>query len=216
MNFKLLTDSEIFCGVSETEIRELLRTLGAYEKRFSKNEIIYHAGEKVSDLGIVLSGGVNITVNYYHGGSGIFGHIAPGQLFAEAYSLTPARELLCDAVADSETDVLFINSAALLAKCAAKDSLNQITLNLLRISSMKNINLSTRMIHISSRLIRERILSYLSEQAAINQSSSFTIPFSQSRLAEYLGVERSALSGELSKMRREGLIDYKKNSFRLL
>ena len=72
------------------------------------------------------------------------------------------------------------------------------------------------MIHISSRLIRERILSYLSEQAAINQSSSFTIPFSQSRLAEYLGVERSALSGELSKMRREGLIDYKKNSFRLL
>ena len=217
MNYKFLLKTNLFSEISESEIKSLLKCTGAFEKTYKKNDIIFHAGDSAKYMGLVVFGSVNIIVNYYWGGSNILGHVAAGQIFAEAYSLIAEKELLCDVTADEDTTVLFLNTEKLLTVCK-NGCPNHILLmqNLLKISARKNLSLSSRMMHTASKRIRDRLLSYLSEQALLTGSNRFSIPFSRQQLADYLGTERSALSGELSKMHRDGLIDYHKNSFTLL
>ena len=162
------------------------------------------------------SGSVNILVNFYWGGSHIFGHVAAGQLFAETYAAIPGKELLVDVVAAEKCEVLFLNLDKLLTTCQSGCSFhNRIIHNLIRISAGKNLALSERMMHTAPKSIRERLLSYLSEQAVEHGSAHFSIPFSRQQLADYLGVDRSALSNELSKMQRDGLLSFRKSEFTL-
>ena len=164
-----------------------------------------------------MSGSVNIVVNYYWGSSNIFNHIGQGEIFAETYATIPNKEMLCDVVAAEKTEVLFINVEKVLSVCENQCSfLNRLLRNLLKNSAQKNISLDTRMIQTASKFIRDRLLSYFSEQAILNGGNTFTVPFSRQQLADYLGVDRSAMSNELSKMKHDGLIDYQKNDFILI
>ena len=107
MNYLFLTKTAFFNGLSENEIKTILNCLGAYQKSFKESEIIYYSGDTVSDMGLVLSGSVNIVVNYYRGSSNIFGHIGQGEIFAETYATIPNKEMLCDVVAAEKTEVLY-------------------------------------------------------------------------------------------------------------
>lgn len=217
MELSFLTQTPLFQGVQESELKAMLPCLGARERFYQKDEIIYHAGQTASDAGMVLCGSVNIVVNFYWGGSHIFGHVEPGQLFAETYAAISEQPMLCDAVAAEDCEILFLNLEKLMTTCRNGCAFhNRIIKNLIRISAQNNLNLSARMMHTASKSIRERLVSYFSEQARKTGNSSFTIPFSRQQLAEYLGVDRSALSNELSKMQRDGLIRYHKNNFSLL
>ncbi len=209
-------NTPLFQGVDRRDVGSLLDCLGAHERKFKKDEIILRAGDAVSEIGLVKSGSVNIVVNFYWGTSHIFGHIGPGQIFAENYALIPGKELLCDVVASEPTEVLFLNVGRLTTTCGNGCAFHQsIVRNLLRISAQKNLNLSSRMMHTASKSLRGRLLSYLSEQATRCGSNHFTIPFDRQQLADYLAVDRSAMSGELSKMQKDGLISYHKNEFTL-
>lgn len=217
MNYLFLTKTAFFNGLSENEIKTILNCFGAYQKSFKKSEIIYYSGDTVSDMGLVLSGSVNIVVNYYWGSSNIFNHIGEGEIFAETYATIPNKEMLCDVVAAEKTEVLFINVEKVLSVCENQCSFhNRLLRNLLKNSAQKNISLATRMMHTASKFIRDRLLSYFSEQAILNGGNTFTVPFSRQQLADYLGVDRSAMSNELSKMKHDGLIDYQKNDFILI
>lgn len=214
MNYCFLSNTVLFHGLKEQEIKEMLSCLDAREKKYKKDEIIFRAGACVSVIGLVESGSVNIVVNFYWGNSHIFGHMGKGEIFAENYAALPGRELVCDVIAAEDTEVLFLNMGKLLTTCQNSCAYHhRLIHNLLCISAQKNLNLSTRMMHIAPKSIRERLLSYFSEQAMENGSSRFTIPFSRQQLADYLGVDRSAMSNELSKMQRDGLISYRKNEF---
>ena len=216
MNNFFLSNTPLFHGVKENEIDRLLSCLGAREKSYKKNEIIFRAGSIVHEIGLVESGSVNIVVNFYWGNSNIFGHVAEGMIFAENYAAIPGRELICDVVAAESCEILFLDLNKLLTTCSNGCIFHQRLIhNLLRISAMKNLNLSTRMMHTAPKSMREKLLSYLSEQAMINGNSHFFIPFDRQQLADYLGVDRSALSSELSKMKKDGLISFKKNEFTL-
>lgn len=215
MDYLSLSKTALFKDIPENKISSVISYLEAYEKEFKKSEIIYNAGDKITDMGLVISGGINIVVNYYWGSSNIFGHISPGEIFAETYAVIQQKELLCDVVAAENSTVLFMSVSKLFS--SHRDSMQSLLIrNLLTISAQKNINLSSRMMHTASKFIRERLRSYFSEQAIISECNRFTIPFSRQELADYLGVERSALSNELSKMKRDGLIDFHKNSFILI
>lgn len=217
MDYNFLSKTDIFDGITAGEIKLLIKDINAFEKIYEKDDIILHAGNPCECMGLVISGSVNIIANYYWGGSNIFGHITAGRIFAEAYSLFSENELLCDVSAAEEASVLFMNTKKILAVCKTVCPSHILLMqNLLKISARKNLSLSSRMMHTASKRIRDRLLSYLSEQAFLSGSNKFTIPFSRQQLADYLGTERSALSGELSKMRRDGLIDYHKNAFILL
>lgn len=216
MNYFFLSNTNLFRGVKEDEISQMLACLGAKEKTYRKNETIYCAGNTVQEIGLVESGSVNIIVNFYWGSSHIFGHIEKGNIFAENYASIPGKELICDVVAAEESEILFLDIARLLTTCQKSCHFHQKLIhNLLRISALKSLDLSSRMMHTAPKAMRGRILSYLSEQAMVNGSTHFTIPFNRQQLADYLGVDRSAMSNELSKMQKDGLITFKKNKFAL-
>lgn len=165
---------------------------------------------------MVVNGGVNIFVASYWGQGQIFGHVKPGEIFAENYAAIPGKELLCDVIAQQDSEILFFDFSSLVKTCQkACPYHNELILNLIRIAARKNLLFSNRMIHTSSKSLRGRISSYLSEQATINNSNLFSIPFNRQELADYLNVDRSALSNELSKMQSEGLLEFYKNSFKL-
>ena len=216
MDYFFLSHTPLFHGINENEIGELLSCLGAKEKSYQKNETIFRAGSTVHEIGLVESGSVNIVVNFYHGNSNIFGHVEKGMIFAENYAAIPGKELICNVVSAENSEILFLDLSKLLTTCQNGCIFHQRLIhNLLRISAQKSLNLSTRMMHIAPKSMRDRLLSYLSEQSLINGNSHFTIPFDRQQLADYLGVDRSALSNELSKMQKDGLISFKKNEFTL-
>lgn len=216
MNYFFLSNTALFHGIREEELQEMLLCINTHERKYQKNEIILRAGDTVSEIGLIESGSVNIFVNFYWGNSHIFGHIGKGDVFAQNFAAIPGRELNCDVVAAEDTEVLFIDVHRLLSTCQNNCSHHRRLIhNLIRISAEKSLSLSNRMMHIAPKSIRERLLSYFSEQAKENRSPRFSIPFSRQQLADYLGVDRSALSNELSKMQRDGLITYRKNEFQL-
>ena len=173
---KTLPDVLLFQGIRKEEIQSVCTCLGARRKSFDRGELLLHAGEPAAYMGLVLRGGVNIEAHSYWGGSNLFGHVGPGEIFAEAYAVIPGREMLVDVVANEPTDVLFLPAARLLEPCAKACPFHtRLLQNLLQILARKNLHLSTRMMHTASRSIRARLLSYLSEQAVEHGSNRFAI-----------------------------------------
>jgi CRP-like cAMP-binding protein len=214
MNSLFLAQTPLFNNIQEDEIKHLLSCLLAREKTYKKNEVIFSVGSNIHEIGLVESGGVNIVVNFYWGTSSIFGHVGKGAIFGENYAAIPEEPLLCDVVATEDSKILFLDLDKLTHTCQNccgfhYDLIN----NLLKISAKKSLKLSRRMMHTAPKSIRDRLLAYLSEQALANKNSHFFIPFNRQQLADYLNVDRSALSNELSKMQKDGLINFKKNEF---
>lgn len=216
MNDSFLINTALFRGTSVEEAREMIRCLGSYEKEYEKGAVIFRAGESVDSMGMVLSGSVTIEIDSLWGDKTILGRVEAGQLFGETYACIPGEPLMVSVAACEKSRILFLNADRLLATCSNSCAYhNKLVRNLLQISAQKNLALSRRSLHTSPKSIRGRLLSYLSEQARLNGSYQFTIPFSRQQLADYLGVDRSAMSNELSKMRREGLLRFEKNRFLL-
>lgn len=214
MNVQFLAKTILFQNTKPEEIGAMLQCLGAKERTFAKEEVIYHVGTTVDSIGLVLSGRVQISSDDLWGNRSIIDSIGPGKVFAETYACIPGEPLLVDVTAAEETTVLFLNLRRLLQTCTKTCSHHsQLIQNLLMVSAQKNLALSRRIFHTSAKSIRGRLLSYLSFQAARNGSNTFTIPFNRQELADYLSVDRSALSNELSKMRKEGLLSVNRNHF---
>lgn len=216
MNYLFLSKTLLFRGAAEAEIREMLQCLGAHTKQYAKGETICRAGDVVESMGLVLSGAVHIENDDVWGNKSILSHVEAGRIFAETYACIPGEPLMVNVTATEKTEVLFLNTARLLKTCPNSCAHHSILIkNLLQISAQKNLELSRRILHTSSKTIRGRLLSYFSEQAVKGGSLKFTIPFNRQQLADYLGVDRSAMSNELSKMQSDGILDYEKNTFRL-
>ena len=216
MKHILPTQAMLFDGIAPQDIDQLLDCLEAHERTYEKGEVILHAGDTTRSLGIVVAGSVNIVASQSWGDRTIFVHVEPGQMFGEAYAVTDSK-MLVDAIAAETSQVLLLNAGRLLTVCERACPHHHRTIrNLVRIAALKNIALSRRIMHTAPKTIRGRVLSYLSEQALEHGSRSFAIPFSREQMASYLSVDRSALSNELSKMQRDGLIRFKKNRFELL
>ena len=214
MDYSFLTQTLLFRGTTQEEIKAMLSCLGASTRLYEKGETIYHVGQTVQALGLVLSGGVLIESIDLWGNNSILSHVEPGRIFAETYACVPGEPLMVDVVASEKCDILFLDVSRILTTCTSSCAHhNKLIQNHMQIAARKNLELSRRILHTSSKSIRGRLLSYLSEQVKKNGSYQFTIPFSRQQLADYLSVDRSALSNELSKMQTEGIIDYSKNSF---
>lgn len=168
-------------------------------------------------MGLVLTGSVLIEHTDMQGTVTLLGRAEPGDLFAEAYACASDEPLLVDVVASEACEVLFLDARRILTQCTSTcEHHSRIIRNLVRTLAQKNLALSRRSLHTGPRTIRARLLSYLGEQAQRAGSRSFTIPFDRQQLADYLNVERSALSNELSKMQRDGLLTCRRSSFCLL
>ncbi|MBM6925465.1 Crp/Fnr family transcriptional regulator [Pseudoflavonifractor phocaeensis] len=212
----MVLKNPIFQGVGPDEYAQM-EALGAIRQvDYPKESPIFHTGDMTAEFGVLLSGCVHIENLDLWGNRMILHNIAPGQAFAESYAFS-RTPMMVDVVAVDACKVLFIHLGILLDPAQSQKSwYTKVLYNLLTLSTRKNLAWSNRMFCISSRHIRTRLMTYLSSEAVRRGSMELTIPFDRQQLADYLNVERSALSKELGRMKQEGILTFRKNQFRLL
>ncbi len=210
----VLRRSMLFGEMSDNEIKEAILALSATERTYDKNDMILIAGNTADSLGLVIAGSVRIESNDMWGNRTILGSVGAGQLFAETYALIENEPLLVDVSANENCRILFFKVGSLKKLRSNTDSwCLKLISNLLMISAHKNLHLSGRSFHTSPKTIRGRVMAYLNSVSLRNGSKEFDIPFDRQQLADYLNLDRSALSKELGKMQKEGIICNHKNHF---
>lgn len=212
-----LPPSPLFSGIEAGELPQLLSCLGARWNKFSKGAVLLDAGEPVSQVAVLVAGRAQVLREEYSGERTILAELGPGDLFGEAFACAPGPAQLSPVtvLACGEGAVLRFDAARLFSGDSPCSFHPQLVGNMMGILAEKNILLNRKIGHLSKRTTREKLLSYLSEQAALQGSEHFSIPFDQQQLADYLCVERSGLSVALNRLRREGVIRYCKNRFSL-
>jgi CRP-like cAMP-binding protein len=186
-------------------------------REYKKDETVFLAGDFVREIGIVLSGRLHITKDDAWGNSNIIAEVSDGEMFAEAVVCGGIGAIPVTVAAVADTRVCFIDFQRIVSTCSSA-CVHHISLirNMIGVFARRNIMLTGKMEHITKRTTREKLLSYLSEQSEAQKSRSFAIPFDRQELADFLSVERSALSAEMSKLKADGMISYRKNQFELL
>lgn len=204
----------LFSGMSPQETEGILSCLSAVERQYERGAVIVHAGETLHSVGLVLAGQVEIVRDDYWGNRQVLGSAGPGDLFGESYACMAGEPLMVTAIASEKSRVLFLDVGRILRTCSpACEYHTRLIQNLLSVLAGKNLMLTRKIDHMSQRTIREKVMSYLSFEAGRQKTQKFRIPFNRQQMADYLAVDRSALSAELSRMRREGILEYDKNLF---
>ncbi len=213
----VLKRTQLFAGVGDDEIASMLSCLGARLYTYKKGEYVLRQGEHLNDIIVLVDGNLHIQKDDYWGNRSILGQIAVGEMFGEAYVAPESGALINDVVAVNDSAAVFFDVRRIITTCSSACRFHAMVVqNLFFAISEKSRKLVQKLGHMSKRSTREKLISYLSEEAKLHNSSSFNIPFNRQQLADFLSVDRSAMSNELCKMRNEGLIEFDKNKFRLL
>lgn len=208
--------SSLFQGISQEDARIMLKCLDARNRLYKKGEILFHAGDTTDSLGLLVSGSLHLLKEDIFGNQQLISHIAPGQIFAEVYACMDQEAFPFCVSAAQDSQVLFLNVRRVLSVCTSSCSFHsRLIQNLLFSLASKNLNLNRKIDYLSHKSIRDRVIAYLSDEAVRQNTGFLKLPFNRQQMADYLCVERSALSKELSRMQEEGLISYRKNEFQL-
>ncbi len=209
-----LKKSPLFNQIAEIELETMLTCLSVQEKTFPKNTFIFTTEDKVSTVGIVLTGSVHIIKEDFWGNRTIIAKIEAGDIFAETFSCAQVKRLPISVMAAEKSEIMFIDYKKIISTCSSACIFHtRLIQNMLTIIANKNIMLTQKIEYMSKRTTREKLLSYLSAQAQMANSNSFAIPFNRQELADYLSVDRSAMSNELCKLRDEGILLFERNHF---
>jgi CRP-like cAMP-binding protein len=207
----------LFENIRSDDIPGMLDCLGAAVKTFGRNTPILSEGESAEFVGILLQGSANIIKQDYYGVRSIVGRVEPSQMFAESFACAGVPVLPVSVVANEECRAMLIRCQRITVGCANACSFHsQMIYNLLKAVAVRNLEFHQKLEITANRTTREKLLAYLQMQAKAKGSNVFTIPYDRQGLADYLGVERSAMSAELGKLRRDGIIDFSKSRFTLL
>lgn len=209
--------SQLFAGIDDEGIRAMLSCLLAEKRSYKKGETVLSSGVSVDCIGLVLSGSVNVIEEDYWGNRNIVTVVGPGQSFAESYACAGGASLEVRVEAAQDCNALFMNIRRILTTCTSACAFHtRLIQNLVSLLAYKNLLMNQKLTHMAQRSTREKLLSYLSAESAKRGSASFDIPLNRQQLADYLSVDRSAMSNELSKMSGEGILRFRKNHFTLL
>ena len=214
---EILKKCPLFSGIKEEHLLKMLSCLDAKVAFFDKKYTIFSEGSPARYIGIVLSGSAQIVQLDYYGNRSILSDITPSQVFAEAFACAEVRAIPVSVIADEPCEVMFIDASHILHTCHNSCGHHQqLIFNLMKDLATKTILFHQRIEITSKRTTREKLLTYLALQAKRAGSPRFDVPFDRQELADYLEVDRSGLSAEISKLRREGVLECHKNHFELL
>lgn len=207
----------LFAGISREDILNMLSCLEARVITAAKNQVIFAEGDEARNMGVVLRGKVRLIREDYYGNRSIVAEVEPGELFAETVAAAGAKKMPVSAAASEESEIMLIDCRRALYQCGKGCEFhNKLVGNLLQVVAEKNMILNQKIEIISKRTTREKLMTFLLSEAKKKNAGEFEIPYNRQELADYLGVDRSALSAEIARMRRDGLIESEKSRFRLL
>ena len=213
---KIILQCPLFAGISETELVSLLPCLNVRRKQCTKGSWILRPGDRISSVGLMLSGSAHIERYDYWGNRHIVSPIRTADLFGESFAACRETPLNVSVQADEDSIILLLDLTKTLHLCSLACPFHtRLADNFVSILARRNLMLNEKLTVVTQHSLRDKILSYLSAESIRQHSPYFDIPFDRQQLADYLNAERSALSGELSRMKREGILDYQKNHFRL-
>jgi len=214
---KLLQKSSLFLDFGEEDIKKVCACINAREKAVEKDAFVIRAGDDIRNVYLILSGSMHIVDEDFWGNRSIIESLEEYTLFGEAYALASTEKHLVSVAAATDSVILEIDPLRLFEMCSNGCACHsRLIKNVAYILSEKIVRITEKLGHISQRTMREKILSYLSKCARREGGSEFYIPYSRQQLADYLCVDRSALSHELSRLQEAGMISYRKNYFKLL
>lgn len=215
--FSVLRKCALFNGIEDDNLVEMLGCLRAKVFSFTKGEIVLAEGTPAQELGIVLSGEVQIERIDFYGNRSIMTVVRPAGLFAETFACAGVDVMPVNVTASADTEVMLINCRRITQACSKSCSFHsRMIYNLMKIVAAKNLIFHEKIEVTSKRTTREKLMTYLILQAKKCGSNSFLIPFDRQALADYLEVDRSGLSAEISKLRKEGILENRKNKFTLI
>ena len=213
----LLRNCALFKGIDEQDIPGLLGCLGAKQNSCGKGQPVLVEGAPADSFGIVLEGSLQVVREDYYGNRSLLAVVYPGELFAEAFACAGVEHIPVSVLAAEDSRVLMVECHRVLTLCGnACGFHSRLVSNLLQVVAQKNLTLNRKIEFMSRKTTREKLMAYLLSQAKAAGSKEFTIPYDRQELADYLGVERSAMSAELSKLQKEGILQTTRSRFTLL
>ncbi len=210
----VLKKCPLFFDIEDDHLIKMLTCLGARVELFDKKYTILSEGSAAKYIGIVLSGSAQIVQVDYYGNRSILSVIGASEVFAEAFACAETDHLPVSVIANEPCEIMLISCEHILHTCANHCGFHQqLIFNLMKDLAQKTIMFHQRIEITSKRTTREKLMTYLMLQAKKAQRNSFDIPFDRQELADYLEVDRSGLSAEISKLKKEGVLDSQKNHF---
>ena len=212
----ILRNSPFFQGMTEEEILSVLHCVNATVQHKKKDEYILRVGDRTESMGLVLRGSVLVLQEDLWGHRNIMHRIGPGEYFAEPFAATAGSVLNVSVVADEDSEIMMLNMERFLKTCPhACAHHGRMVRNLVSVMARRVLDLNEKLTHMAKRSTREKLLSYLSAESIRQGKLAFTIPYDRQQLADYLSVERAAMSVELGKLQKEGLLKTNRNHFEL-
>lgn len=215
--FDVLKKCALFRNIEESDLGPMLHCLDAKIRKVSKNQPVFLEGEPAESVGIVLKGMAQIVKEDYYGNRSIVDRMEPGELFGESFACADGGPLPVNVVAAESCEIMLLGSRRISTSCSKACGFHsKLIYNLLKIVSRRNLVFNRKLEILSKRTTREKLMTYLMYEAKRQGSQEFSIPFDRQALADYLGVERSAMSAELSRLQRDGVLTTDRNHFCLL
>lgn len=214
---EVLKNCPLFDGIDESDLLRMLTCLGAKTASFDKKYTVFAEGKAAKYIGIVLSGSVQVEQTDYYGNRSILSTIGESEIFAEAFACAEMESLPVSVIANEPSEIMFIECAHILHTCQNGCGFHhRLIFNLMRDLATKTILFHQKIEITSKRTTREKLMTYLMLQAKKAGRNSFDVPYDRQALADFLEVDRSGLSAEIGKLKREGIIDNHRQHFELL
>jgi CRP-like cAMP-binding protein len=214
---EVLLETDLFDGILAEEISAILKCLKAKKIHYQKNELISVCGDKIESLGVILSGSVQVIKDDAAGRQTILSVFGQGQTFAETLVCAGIQKSDVNVLAATEADVLFLNYSQVVHTCTNACAFHsKLIQNMLKILAQKNLVMNNKISYLAIKGLRQKLATYIWEQYMSIGKLEIEIPLTRNELADFLNVDRSAMSRELCRMRDDGLIAFQKNRFKLL
>lgn len=208
--FEILSQCPLFVGIEESDLNSMIACLDGKTIDVPKGNPVFLEGTPARFVGVILSGTVQVVREDYYGNRSIMTILQPGELFAEVFSFAGLETMPVSVIATKDSKVLLLDCKRVLTSCSNSCHFHSILMkNLLQEMAQKNLALSKKIRYMSQKSTKEKLMAYLLDQAKQHRSTEFVIPYDRQALADYLGVERSAMSAEIGKLKNSGQIDTK-------
>lgn len=213
----ILRNTGLFAGISDQEMIAMSKCLGARRQRYGSGEYLFRSGDSAEELCVVLEGTVDIVKQDWWGNSAVLSSNGPGSVVCTEYACAHGENMDVSVVSSGQSEVLFLEIAKVTRVCKSTCEFHSRLIgNLVQILARDALALDRRLERMCKRTTRDKVRAYLSDQARLAGGNEFTVPLNRQEMADHLGVDRSALSAELGRMKNDGILDFTKNRFTLI